>query len=161
MPTAVAIRYARVEDAGGIADLLRELGYPNSVDFVRRKLRQLGQSDRDRVLVCTADSRVVGLASLHVLPLLHQEGNMCRATAVAVTEARRGQGIGRKLMQSAEAFARSNGCIRMEVTSGAQREGAHAFYGRLGYEGTSRRFVKVLSQQVSDGEVGLARGRPA
>ena len=98
----------------------------------------------DQVFVALIDSQVVGVVSLHILPLFHEEGDLCRITALVVSKSHRRQGIGGKLMEFAEDFARSNGCIRMEVTPGERRADAQAFYGRLGYKEVSRRFMKSI-----------------
>lgn len=140
---AVGIRHARKSDCESIAVLLAELGYPNTSAFVERKLDEL-QGVNTEVVVAVTGSEVVGIMSLHVVPLLHQDGNLCRVTAIVVSEKERNKGIGRQLLEHAEAFARAHQCIKVEITSGDQRAFAHAFYHRVGYREVSRRFIKVL-----------------
>ncbi len=142
MEAEVVIRSAQDSDAPAIASLLAELGYPNSLGFVSHKIQQLSQDVKDQILVAATRSEVVGVLSLHVLPLLHEEGNLCRVTALVVTGQCRGKGIGRKLMAHAETVAKANECVRMEITSADDRREAHGFYQRIGYEEVSRRFVK-------------------
>jgi GNAT superfamily N-acetyltransferase len=68
----------------------------------------------------------------------HVAGGMWGATAhgwlytqmLVVPEAARGQGLGAKLMQQAEALARERGCIGAWVDT---QFGARGFYERLGY----------------------------
>jgi GNAT superfamily N-acetyltransferase len=64
--------------------------------------------------------------------------------ALVVADCARRSGVGKRLVRSLEKLARDAGCVKMEVTSGAHREGAHAFYGELGYIEEPKRFVKVL-----------------
>jgi N-acetylglutamate synthase-like GNAT family acetyltransferase len=85
------IREARESDAGAIAGLLGELGYPNTPDFVMRKLGTLGGDDNP-VFVAATEGKVVGFVSLHIMPVFHEEPLYCRVTAVAVTEACRRRG---------------------------------------------------------------------
>jgi len=144
MDAEVLIRGARESDSEAIAALLAELGYPNSPDFVSQKIQQLSRSTANPILVAIMNSRVVGVASLHVLPLFHEEGNLCRVTALVVAERCRGKGVGRKLIESAEAIARSNRCVKIEVTTGDHRLAAHAFYRTIGYEEVSRRLLKSI-----------------
>jgi GNAT superfamily N-acetyltransferase len=68
----------------------------------------------------------------------------CRVTALVVTPTAQGLGIGRTLLKEAERRARVGGAARIELTSGAQRTEAHAFYRACGYKDSSVRFVKLL-----------------
>jgi len=143
MEDDVNIREARESDAQAIAGLLEELGYPNTPEFVIRKLELLGD-DENPVFVAVAAGKVVGFVSLHIMPVFHEEPLYCRVTAVAVTEAFKRRGVGERLMEHAEAVALNARCGRIELTSNDRRKWAHAFYEALGYEGTSRKFVKAL-----------------
>jgi GNAT superfamily N-acetyltransferase len=62
---------------------------------------------------------------------------------MVVTEARRGQGIGKALVRAVEAKCAALDCVLVEVTSNVRREQAHRFYEGLGYERTSVRFAKA------------------
>jgi len=139
----ITIREARESDAPALAGLLGELGYANTPEFVERKLRMLGGTENP-VFVAEAGGRVAGFVSLHIMPVFHEEPLYCRVTALAVAGAYRRRAVGRGLMEYAERVARGAGCGRMELTSNERRTGAHAFYESLGYDGTSRKFVKVL-----------------
>jgi GNAT superfamily N-acetyltransferase len=67
-----------------------------------------------------------------------------RITALVVAEDARGHGLGRRLLREAERFARACGAQRLEISSGIQRTGAHAFYLECGYTESGRRFVRPL-----------------
>jgi GNAT superfamily N-acetyltransferase len=71
-------------------------------------------------------------------------GHLARLTALVVTTKSRGSGIGKALVREAEAFARANGCKRLELTSGYHRTDARVFYEKLGYQRISQRFVRAL-----------------
>lgn len=136
------VRKALIADAGVISGLLDQLGYQASPALIREKLEALASSPRDAVLLAQDGARVVGVISLHVLELFHQPGRLGRITAMVIDDASRGQGVGSMLIASADAFFAEQGCIRAEVTSGAHRVQAHAFYQQHGYEPDERRFVK-------------------
>ena len=51
---------------------------------------------------------------------------------------------GQQRVEEAERRARTGGASRIELTSGAQRTEAHAFYRACGYKDSSVRFVKLL-----------------
>jgi N-acetylglutamate synthase-like GNAT family acetyltransferase len=145
MSTEPIIRPAEAADAATIADLLGQLGYPAEEGAVARRLARLGDSATDRVLVAEDASAVVGVATLHVIPLFHRDdGDLGRLSVIVVDEARRGGGVGRILVAAVEKAARELGCARIEVTTGLRRVETHRFYEELGYEERPRRYLKEL-----------------
>ena len=54
--------------------------------------------------------RVVGLASVHVMPILERDDPTARITAMVVEEAARRSGVGRALLERMEDVARAEGC---------------------------------------------------
>jgi N-acetylglutamate synthase-like GNAT family acetyltransferase len=138
------VREAIAKDADQIAGLLRALGYPNTPTFAQQKIEELSQSVSDTVLVAEGEGRVVGFTHLHLAELFHERGRLGRIMALVVTDDARRSGVGKMLMSSLEVLARNAGCVKLEVTSGAGRHGAHAFYHRLGYTEEPKRFVKTL-----------------
>jgi GNAT superfamily N-acetyltransferase len=142
---APQLRRAAPGDAASIAECLAELGYGTPAALVGEKLAELAASRADAVFVAVhaATGRVLGVASVHLVPLFHAPGNLARITALAVRAAAQGAGVGRALVGAAEAFAWAAHCRRVEVTSGDHRPAAHAFYVRLGYQVDERRFIKA------------------
>jgi len=132
------------EDAEAVAELLGELGYPNTPAFARAKLEVLSQRTDDWVRVAEHAGRVVGVAHLHAAELFHQPRRVGRIMAVVVAADCRRLGIGRALMTALESLAEQAGCIKLELTSAAHREDAHAFYASLGYSGGLEHFVKPI-----------------
>jgi GNAT superfamily N-acetyltransferase len=63
---------------------------------------------------------------------------------MVVDELFRGQGVGRQLIETAEAWLREQGISSVIVTSGSQRTDAHRFYQDLGFIETGKRFAKHL-----------------
>ena len=138
---AVEIRDARPDDAGAIAALLHQLGYPTDAAAVGRRLERLGD---DRLVVAERDGFVTGLAQLHVSPSLEYDRPAGKLAALVVDEAHRGQGVGRALVAAIEAEARARGCELLYVTTAERRSDAHEFYERLGLGYTGRRYAKRL-----------------
>lgn len=145
-PLTKHIRPATQPDAGQIARLLGQLGYPASSELVSAKLRLLAANPHDAVWAAETGGRLAGIVSLHVLELFHAEGSVGSITSLVVDSAHRGKGTGRRLLQAADEYFLSCGCIRSEVTSGEHRSGAHAFYQANGYRLDERRFVKQYSE---------------
>ncbi len=142
----IVVRRARIKDSEAIADLLGELGYPNTIRFARSKIKKLSSGRNDRLFAVTYCGQVVGFVSCHIVPLMHESGNVCRVTALVVAEEFCGRGLGRELIVKAEHFARTRRCIKIEITSGEHRTRAHDFYRKLGYQEVSRRFMKPLDK---------------
>jgi GNAT superfamily N-acetyltransferase len=145
----MTIRPAVPSDAASLVPLLADLGYPDSLaESVHKRLEVWSAETRSRVLVAERDGVVVGLLALSAIPFIERDGWWGRVVALVTAESVRGQGVGRELMDCAEKLAREFGCVRMEVTSANRREGAHAFYERIGYVNNadrSGRFLKQLS----------------
>ena len=138
----ILVREARYEDADAIAVLLTQLGYPQGEDFVIGKLVEFSARESAKVFVAELDAKVVGFLSFDCEPLFHREGNIGSIMAMCVLEEHRGEGIGKRLIASAEEEAKLQGCVRIAVASGMQRLDTHKFYLSQGYEEKTKRFVK-------------------
>ena len=138
------VRPAAPDDAPALSPLLAELGYPLSASELRGNVERLDRCATDRVFVAESDGALLGVLALHAMPLLHHTHDVAWISALVVTTRARGRGVGRALVAAAERSARELGCARIAVTSAERRADAHAFYARLGYEHTGRRFVKSL-----------------
>jgi GNAT superfamily N-acetyltransferase len=142
---APTIRDASAADAGGLAGLLSQLGYPTTPEAVEARLERL-RLVGDRVVVADVDGRPVGLAHLQVTPAIERDRPAAKIGALIVDDAHRGRGIGRALVETMEAEARARGCELLYLTTAERRDNAHAFYERLGLEYTGRRYARTLSE---------------
>lgn len=141
----VTIRDAGPADVEAIAELLGQLGYPTEPAAVGPRLERLSIVG-DRVVVAELDGRVAGLAHLQVSPTIEHERPVAKLGALVVDQEHRGQGVGRALVEAMKAEARARGCGLFYLTTAELRDGAHAFYERLGLEQTGRRYGGTLSQ---------------
>lgn len=139
------IRDAERHDAGPIAVLLTQLGYPSDTGAVDERLDRL-RIVGDRVFVAELDGEVVGLAHLQVTPAIERDRPAGKLGALIVDEACRGQGVGRALVEAVEREARLRGCELVFLTTSERRDDAHAFYERVGFEQTGRRYGRTLSE---------------
>lgn len=138
------IRDAESGDSEAIAELLGQLGYPASADAVLARLARISAEPGQYVLLAQDGERVVGLATVIVRHVIHDDAPFARLAALVVADDRWNEGVGRSLVARAEELARQAGCNAIEVTSGDHRPQAHAFYRRLGFEERPRRFIKRL-----------------
>jgi GNAT superfamily N-acetyltransferase len=142
------IRQARSADAEAINELLDQLGYPQDGQATTAaRIQSWADDPASAVYVAGAQGELQGLIAVHICPFFERDGAWARIVALVVADRARGRGIGSRLVGAAESFAASHGCLRMEVTSGDRRPGAHKFYRRRGYAnqaGTSSRFLREL-----------------
>jgi ribosomal protein S18 acetylase RimI-like enzyme len=141
---AVTLRPAREADAERVAPLMAELGYPSTVEDVQDRLRSSLNSQTSGRLVAQADSEVIGMMSMELIPYFPTGSTICRVTSLVVSSRHRSRGVGEKLMAAAAKFARERGCSGIEVTSADRRVDAHRFYQRLGFTRAGLRFFQTL-----------------
>lgn len=142
----VVVRDARVEEAAALAPLLATLGYPTEPAVMRERFRALLETDATaRILVGLVDGQVLGMATLHVTPVLHRPTPVGRVTALAVLPAAQGTGVGRALLEASERHFSVLGLERVEITSGLSHRPAYDFYRHLGYEDHGLRFAKAIA----------------
>lgn len=137
----VVVRPAVLHDAPAVAALLGELGYANDEKFARQKIAEL-PGPNDAILVAEAAGTVIGLVSVHLMPMLHLPDLLGKITSLVVANSHRQAGCGRALVAAAQRFAADRGATRIEVISGNHRPHAHRFYRTLGYTATDQtRFI--------------------
>jgi GNAT superfamily N-acetyltransferase len=105
---------------------------------------RLQTSDADRLVVADVRGKVVGLACLHTSLSVEYDEPAAKLSAIVVDERHRRRGIGEALVATMEAEARQRGCCLIFLTTAEQRHDAHAFYRRIGFQETGKRFAKAL-----------------
>lgn len=139
----VEIRRAEPRDAAALVELARAveseeqswlIGGPEWSDLgaARRYLRETRRRRDRAVLVADAAGAIIG--RLSVTRGRHPATAHVAVVALIVAHARRRQGIGRALMEAAEAWARDVGVSKLELSVFAHNAPAIALYERLGYE---------------------------
>src|SRR3954468_11586031 len=141
---SIAIRAAMTDDASAIASLLGQLGYPSGADDVVARLARLDAFGDAIAHVADSAGQVVGVVTCHVFPSIHAPDLVAWVTTLVVDDRHHQKGVGRRLTAAVEQWARERGAVRISVTSGKQRQGAHAFYESVGYELTGVRLSKSL-----------------
>lgn len=136
------IRSAQPHDAEGICQLLASVGWfyryaseePTAhAERVRELIAQAGE----RSLLLVAHDRthgVVGYCATHWQPLAILQGWEGYVSELFVSDAVRGQGIGRKLLQAATEAARARGCTRIWLVNSKERPSyKRGFYAQQGW----------------------------
>ena len=129
----MALRRARVEDAGRLADLATQLSYPSTPEqIVARLARLLGEKEHAVFVAEHVSEGVIGWGHVYIHRGVEMDGR-AELAGLVVDEGHRGTGVGQALMQAVESWAREQRCPSIGLRSNVIREQAHAFYRRLGY----------------------------
>src|SRR5262249_33498106 len=137
-----SVRDARVEDGEAVSRLCSQLGYPVIGAAMPKRLARVQADPNARVFVADVGDGPIGLATVHLRHTLNHETPIAQLTLLVVDESQRTRGLGRALVDAAEQWAHAQRCHRIVITTGLQRADAHAFYERVGYRHTGRRYGK-------------------
>jgi GNAT superfamily N-acetyltransferase len=139
----MTVRPATPADAAEMAALFAQFEHPTPAGPIPDRLARLISHD-GQALVADSPAGLLGVATMQVVWSLVEDAPRVMLTALVVRENVRGQGVGRALVTAVEAWARARGANRVVLMTALRRAGAHAFYERLEYEFTGRRYVKSL-----------------
>jgi ribosomal protein S18 acetylase RimI-like enzyme len=134
--TELSVRVGRLADADTIGRLLhdfnREFNEPTPEPAVlAERFRQLLAGGETTVLLGGAGPD--GVAVLRYRPAIWSGGLECYLAELYVVPDRRGQGLGRALMQAAIEIARDQGADHMDLGTSEDDVAARALYESLGF----------------------------
>ncbi|WP_114854603.1 GNAT family N-acetyltransferase [Brachybacterium sp. YJGR34] len=134
---------ARREDVPAIRDLLRDdaLGRDRELTAAEDSAYQAAfdrvARDPAHLLAVVRDEagEIVGTMQLTLLPGLSRQGaTRLQIEAVRVARTERSRGLGGAMFAWAHSHGRARGATLAQLTTDLSRDGARAFYARLGYE---------------------------
>ena len=135
-PAELAVRVGRLDDAEVIGRLLHD--FNREFDDVTPDPSRLAA--RVRQLLAEGDTTVLlggagpdGIAVLRFRPAIWTDALECYLAELYVVPDRRGQGLGRALMQAAIELARERGADRMDLGTSEDDIAARALYESLGF----------------------------
>lgn len=148
---SIAIGFATAEDLPCLAELLAELFVLES-DFRPDRDRQLralqiilGNPDIGRLFVLRVDGLVVGMANALITVSTSEGGYVVLLEDVIVGRRYRGQGLGRRLVEHVQDWARGQGMTRVTLLADRDNQAALDFYRKLGFSDSS---MMVLRRQL-------------
>ncbi len=134
---ANAVRRATEADAVEVGRLLHDF----NTEFDEPTPGPEVLAGRVRVLLGAGDTAILvggegpgGLAVLRFREAIWAEALECYLAELYVVPARRGQGLGRALMEAAMELARERGATHMDVGTGEDDTAARAVYESLGFD---------------------------
>jgi len=144
MSENILLRPVRVEDALAIDNLLTQLGYPGTIDFLPDRIETIILDAMAACWIAEKSGEVVGVISMNQIPQLALAGDFARVSYFCIDIQSRGLAIGQTLIQKAEEWARERCCDRIEVHCHERRKDAHRFYQREGFIESPKYFIKML-----------------
>lgn len=144
------IRKIQINDTYIISNLLTQLGYSNTENFIEQKIILLLNNPNEHCVIIENDNNdVIGFISIHIIPQIALQGDFARISYFSVDENHRSNGVGKMLEEYCERIARERNCDRIEVHCHTRREKAHQFYYRQGYEESPKYLIKKLKYAVN------------
>ncbi|WP_051533787.1 GNAT family N-acetyltransferase [Desulfitibacter alkalitolerans] len=133
MDALYLIREFKIEDTDFMPRLCSQLGYPVDLEEIKKNIGSLIDKPDYMIYVAVKwDGKVVGCIQTHISKVFYSEA-MIEINGLVVDEEYRGQGIGERLVQQVEAFAKEQGYSYVNLRANAVRRHAHRFYEKLGY----------------------------
>src|SRR5690625_323101 len=143
----VLIKKAVQKDISQLAVLMGELGYPTTTEEMESRFLKINSNPLYSTQVAEKNGVIVGMIGMMLGFHYEKNENYVRIVALVVDSEYRKQGIGEKLIEKAEEWAKEQRANRIALNSGnrSERDDAHHFYIRLGFEGSATGYYKVLS----------------
>ena len=130
--TDLELRRARLSDAAEMARLAGQLGYPMTVAEMAQRLDVLLPNERHCIVVAANGERLLGRVHVEHRSSI-EAGDRAEIMGLVVDSSARRRGLGRELVERAEAWAVARGLAALTVRSNAARDLSHPFYEALGY----------------------------
>jgi GNAT superfamily N-acetyltransferase len=141
MNVGMSVRVATEGDAADIAPLAGELGYPADREVLSERLaRMVGCRDYLVVVAQSEREELCGWLQAHYSVAL-ESGSRVEIVGLVTSKPMRRRGVGRLLVERAEAWAAQVGAGAIVVRSNVKRTESHAFYTALGYVNTKTQSV--------------------
>ncbi|MGH2698553.1 MAG: GNAT family N-acetyltransferase [Actinomycetota bacterium] len=122
------------------AEIIGKLLYDFNTEFGEPTPEPRALADRIQQLLTAGETKVLlggrepqGLAVLRFRPAIWTEALECYLAELYVVPKRRGQGLGRALMEAAVKLAREEGATYMDLGTGEDDVAARALYESLGF----------------------------
>lgn len=163
------IRRIEAKDFRSIYVLNQELGYEYPAEEVKKRIEHILENTKDIILVAELyneteihdEAEVPNELELHNGSKRHNEvvgyihgspyellfsDSMMNLLGFVVSVENRNSGIGKKLIEALEDYAKANGFSGIRLVSGSDRTEAHRFYEKHGYifRKNQKNFVKVF-----------------
>ena len=144
--TTIIIREAEPAHIVPLTELMNELGYNTTMDEMKTRFENIQNHKDYKTFIATYDTEILGMVGLSKNYSYEQNGIYVRVLALVTRSKFRQKGIGKKLMDVAENWAREIGADKVLLNCGnrEERDIAQLFYKKIGYQIKSSGFIKKL-----------------
>ena len=140
------IRKYETRDLTALCELMHDLGYPTNERNMEARLERMNQDSIYNTFVAEIEQNVVGMLGVRKLYTYEIDEAVIQLSALVIKQDYQGRGIGKRFIQFIEQWSKQQGIHTIILTSGIkkEREHAHEFYKKAGFEVTGYRFVKKV-----------------
>ena len=142
----LVIREANPADIPALTELMNELGYTTTMDEMKTRFDNIQNHPDHKTFIGLTVSMISGMVGVTKNFSYEQNGTYVRGLVPLTYSRFRQQGIGKKLMEVAENWAKEIGAEKVLLNCGNREERAIArlFYEKIGYQVKSSGFIKKL-----------------
>lgn len=143
------IRPGLLSDANELARLMGDLGYATTPAQMEMRLGTIARDPQYKTFVAENKDHLIGMIGVRTGMSYERDGVIAQIVTLVVDAAFRGQGIGKRLVNVAEEWARTQSANKLLVTTSINRTQTHRFYqSTCGLEKTGYRFAKEFTQPM-------------
>jgi len=139
--TQTRVKPARLQDIESVFAFITDLEKENFDKTKFKRLYTKNINDKNNIYLLAWHREPVGYLSCHIQTLLHHCGPVAEIQEMYVPVEKRGQGIGKALLDQLKSILKKRKVKRIEVTSQVNRRQAHRFYLGENFRITSKKFV--------------------
>ena len=143
---SILIRDALEMDISAISSQITGLGYPTTPKQMEVRFRTIAGKPDYKTIIADIEGKAVGLVGACIGYYYEHDGTYLRVLALVTCATARNNGIASALLSAIEEWGVKQGASSVVLNSGnrKEREAAHSFYLRRGFEAKSVGFVKTL-----------------
>ena len=131
-PDSLTVRPARLSDAGAILEISGDMGIECREGELDLHLGEILNSTDHEVFVAMVGNTIAGWVHVFAARRVGVAG-FAEIGGLVTRKAFRRKGVGQLLVEQCETWAKRNHKSRIRVRCNPRREGAHEFYGKIGF----------------------------
>jgi GNAT superfamily N-acetyltransferase len=131
-------------EAKQICELAEQLGYPNHITLLTKRLANITKLHDHAIFVAKLDGKILGW--LHCIVCLRVESPIfVEVTGLVVNENHRGKQLGKRLIEAAKQWSSDQHIFEIKLRCNILRTASHQFYLSLGFSLSKEQKVFEIS----------------